>query len=300
MSTTAAPAKSAGILARPEARALPRSGSRRSRACVRRGGLRGDQGPADRRRGRGFAHDALQCPALQVGDLPCGQPTAAKRSHGTRPRHVSAGNASSLDILIAGVRMQLAFFMKHHDSHQDAAQGSHRMVYHRALAKPRNKSKHLGAGLELSANVFRQCIEDGYLIDDDPDLMARMVIASQQVRLAMWMDGGCDRRAGPSSSMLRSGTCFGATAKIEHLPSALAAAGLKAATMTIALHELEDLCRRSRDAGVLFVRACGSSGAPGRLSLQGGPAPHVRASLGRYRKSPVATRCLAALISGSP
>ena len=49
----------------------------------------------------------------------------------------------------------------------------------------------LGTGLEQFAVLFRQGIEEGDFVDDDPELMARMVIACQQVRLAMWMDDGC-------------------------------------------------------------------------------------------------------------
>ncbi|MBW2547710.1 MAG: TetR/AcrR family transcriptional regulator [Deltaproteobacteria bacterium] len=84
----------------------------------------------------------------------------------------------------------------------------------------------LGAGLQLFADLFRQGIEDGYLIDDDPDLMARMVIASQQVRLGMWMDRGCqeapDRVADAALRHLLRSYC-----KTECLPSAMAAAGLE-------------------------------------------------------------------------
>ncbi|MBW2224179.1 MAG: hypothetical protein JRF54_08160, partial [Deltaproteobacteria bacterium] len=80
--------------------------------------------------------------------------------------------------------------------------------------------------LQLFADLFRQGIEDGYLIDDDPDLMARMVIASQQVRLGMWMDRGCqeapDRVADAALRHLLRSYC-----KTECLPSALAAAGLE-------------------------------------------------------------------------
>jgi AcrR family transcriptional regulator len=133
--------------------------------------------------------------------------------------------ASSLDILIAGVRMQLAFFMKHHDFTKMQLKEVTAWSTIELLRSP-EQIEALGAGLELSANVFRQCIEDGYLIDDDPDLMARMVIASQQVRLAMWMDGGCteepDRIVDAALRHLLRSYC-----EIEHLPSALAAAGLK-------------------------------------------------------------------------
>ena len=46
-------------------------------------------------------------------------------------------------------------------------------------------------GLQQFASLFRRGIDEGEFVDDDPELMARMVVACQQVRLAMWMDGGC-------------------------------------------------------------------------------------------------------------
>ncbi|MBW2159743.1 MAG: TetR/AcrR family transcriptional regulator, partial [Deltaproteobacteria bacterium] len=99
-------------------------------------------------------------------------------------------DASSLDTLIAGTRMQLAFFMDHRDFTKMQLQEVTAWSTIELLRSP-EQIEALGAGLELSAGLFRQCITDGYLIDDDPELMARMLIASQQVRLAMWMDRGC-------------------------------------------------------------------------------------------------------------
>jgi len=87
----------------------------------------------------------------------------------------------------------------------------------------------LGAGLQLLADMFRRCIADGYLIDDDPELMARIVIASQQVRLATWMDRGAKEDPEQVTNqairhMLRS------YCKPEQLVSVLESAGLKEAS----------------------------------------------------------------------
>ena len=65
------------------------------------------------------------------------------------------------------------------------------------------------------------------IVDDDPELMARMVIACQQVRLAMWMDGGCN--AAPdvvTDASLRH--LLRSYCRPERLPAALSAAGLEA------------------------------------------------------------------------
>jgi AcrR family transcriptional regulator len=134
-------------------------------------------------------------------------------------------DASSLDTLIAGTRMQLAFFMDHRDFTKMQLKEVTAWSTIELLRSP-EQIEALGVGLELSAGLFRQCITDGYLIDDDPELMARMLIASQQVRLAMWMDRGCKEDPdciveGALRHLLRS------YCRIEHLPSALAAAGLE-------------------------------------------------------------------------
>jgi AcrR family transcriptional regulator len=134
-------------------------------------------------------------------------------------------DATSLETLIAATRMQLAFFMRHRDFTKMQLKEVTAWSTIELLRSP-EQIEALGAGLDLSANLFRQGIKDGYLIDDDPELMARMVIASQQVRLAMWMDRGCkehpDRVADAALRHLLRSYC-----KTEHLASALAAAGLE-------------------------------------------------------------------------
>jgi AcrR family transcriptional regulator len=132
---------------------------------------------------------------------------------------------SSLDTLIAGTRMQLGFFMDRRDFTKMQLKEVTAWSTIGLLRSP-EQVEALGAGLQLFSDLFRQGITDGYLIDDDPELMARMVIASQQVRLAMWMDGGCkedpDRVADAALRHLLRSYC-----KIEHLASALEAAGLE-------------------------------------------------------------------------
>ena len=134
-------------------------------------------------------------------------------------------DATSLETLVAATRMQLAFFMRHRDFTKMQLKEVTAWSTIELLRSP-EQIEALGAGLDLSASLFRQGIKDGYLIDDDPELMARMVIASQQVRLAMWMDRGCnedpDRVADAALRHLLRSYC-----KTEHLASALAAAGLE-------------------------------------------------------------------------
>ena len=140
---------------------------------------------------------------------------------------VLQANMSSLDILIAGTRLQLAFFMERRDFTKMQLKEVTAWSTIELLRSP-EQVEALGVGLDLTASVLRQCIEDGYFIDDDPELMARMMIATQQVRLAMWMDRGCeeapDRVVDAALRHLLRSYC-----KAEHLASALEAAGLGSA-----------------------------------------------------------------------
>ena len=98
--------------------------------------------------------------------------------------------ASALETLIAGTRMQLDFFMQHRDYTKMQLKEVTAWSSIELLQSPEQVAG-LGTGLEQFAVLFRQGIEEGDFVDDDPELMARMVIACQQVRLAMWMDDGC-------------------------------------------------------------------------------------------------------------
>lgn len=133
-------------------------------------------------------------------------------------------DAPSIEMLIAGTRMQLAFFMKRRDFLRMQLKEVTAWSTIELLRSP-EQVEALGAGLQLLADMLRRCIEDGYLIDDDPELMARIVIASQQVRLAMWMDRGAKEDPqrvtdGAIRHMLRS------YCKPERLALVLESAGL--------------------------------------------------------------------------
>lgn len=45
-------------------------------------------------------------------------------------------------------------------------------------------------GLELTTNVFRAAIAEGSAIGDDPEVMARLLIATHQVMLVCWVQNG--------------------------------------------------------------------------------------------------------------
>jgi AcrR family transcriptional regulator len=94
-----------------------------------------------------------------------------------------------LEQLVAGTRAQLRFFMQRRDFTRMQLKEVTAWSTVELLRSP-EQVEALGAGLELFADLFRRGIHEGYFIDDDPELMARMVIATQQVRLALWMNRG--------------------------------------------------------------------------------------------------------------
>lgn len=134
-------------------------------------------------------------------------------------------DAASIEMLIAGMRMQLSFFMKRRDFLRMQLKEVTAWSTIELLRSP-EQVEALGAGLELFSNMFQRCIDDGYLVDDDPELMSRIAIASQQVRLAMWMDRGATDDPGAISDaavrhVLR---CY---CRRERLDEVLALAGLR-------------------------------------------------------------------------
>jgi len=132
---------------------------------------------------------------------------------------------STLEILIAGTRMQLAFFMKRRDFTKMQLKEVTAWSTIGLLRSP-EQVEALRAGLDLFADLFRRGIEEGYFVDDDAELMARTAIASQQVRLAMWMDRGCKEDPHEvADAALRH--LLRANCRTEHLASALEAAGLE-------------------------------------------------------------------------
>jgi hypothetical protein len=121
--------------------------------------------------------------------------------------------------------MQLGFFMTRRDFTKMQLKEVTAWSTIELLRSP-EQVEALGVGLKLFGELLRRCIEDGFLVDDDPELMARMIIASQQVRLAMWMDRGCkedpERVSDAALRHLLRSYC-----KAEKLTTALHVAGLE-------------------------------------------------------------------------
>ena len=124
-----------------------------------------------------------------------------------------------LEQLIAGTRTQLRFFMERRDFTRMQLKEVTAWSTVELLRSP-EQIEALGAGLALFADLFRRGIEEGVFVDEDPELMARMAIATQQVRLALWMNLGAeepmDQVADAAIRHLLRSYC-----RPEHLGSAL-------------------------------------------------------------------------------
>lgn len=134
--------------------------------------------------------------------------------------------ASALETLIAGTRMQLCFLMEHRDYTKMQLKEVTAWSTVELLRSP-EQIEGLGMGLARFASLFGEGIEEGYFVADDPELMARMVIACQQVRLAMWMDHGC-KEAPESVADAALRHLLRSYCKPQHLEAALRMAGLEA------------------------------------------------------------------------
>lgn len=135
--------------------------------------------------------------------------------------------ATSLETLVEGTRMQLHFFMEHRDFTRMQLKEVTAWSTLELLRSP-EQVEAFGAGLKLFSELFRQGIKDGYFVDEDPELMARMAIACEQARLAMWIDRGAreptERVVDAAIRHLLRSYC-----RTEQLASALEAAGLREA-----------------------------------------------------------------------
>ena len=91
--------------------------------------------------------------------------------------------------LIEGMRLQLLFLMRYPDYLRMQLKEVSAWSTLELLKSP-EQIDALGIGMELITQMFAQCIKEGVFIDDDPELMTKTTLASQQVRLALWMERG--------------------------------------------------------------------------------------------------------------
>jgi AcrR family transcriptional regulator len=104
----------------------------------------------------------------------------------TRTAAVEAQTA--LESLKHGLRAYIIYLLEHPDYLQ-----IHLREHAWGLGPTRASAEQLAAwreGLELEAQVLAVAIEDGLVIDEDPERLARCVTAVHQVQLWDWVEGG--------------------------------------------------------------------------------------------------------------
>jgi AcrR family transcriptional regulator len=95
----------------------------------------------------------------------------------------------AIDTLVTGFRAQLLFFMEHPDFLRMQLKDVTAWSATELLRSP-EQVEAMAVGNQLFMTVFEAAMRDGYLIEDDPELMVRTAIAAQQVRLGLWMERG--------------------------------------------------------------------------------------------------------------
>lgn len=125
---------------------------------------------------------------------------------------------SALEKLLAGVRAYVEYFIEHPDFlrmelNEGLAWGAD------TEARGGKRSRARRQGLELMKRSVANCVDEGSFVDADPELVARMMIAMQQVQLAYWLEGGMartqDEVAGDVSAQVKRSFCSPAVLAAE-------------------------------------------------------------------------------------
>jgi len=98
--------------------------------------------------------------------------------------------ADPLEALLAGIRGYTAYFLEHPDFLRMHLQEGMTWGTSDAGADSRERTAAWMRGIDMLALAIGRCIEAGRFHDGEPRLLARMMIAMQQVQLAHWVESG--------------------------------------------------------------------------------------------------------------
>ena len=93
---------------------------------------------------------------------------------------------------LASITATVRYFLEHPDYlrmelNEGLAWGSE------TEARGRERTRAHGDGLELLKAAFARCVDDGSFVAGEPELMARLAIATMQLHLGHWLRGGMVR-----------------------------------------------------------------------------------------------------------
>jgi AcrR family transcriptional regulator len=100
------------------------------------------------------------------------------------------GIRDPLEALLAGVRGYVGYFLEHPDFLRMNLQGGITWGTESAGAESRERTEAWKRGVAMLSFAIGRCVEAGALQAGDPKLLARMMIAMQQVQLAHWIESG--------------------------------------------------------------------------------------------------------------
>jgi len=132
-----------------------------------------------------------------------GKPDVMRAVHATRNREILAASAAAAgaadgpaEMLLAAVGAYVDFFVGHPDYLRIHLHGGHAWALAGA-GKPSPSQAHAWEeGFDLYAGIFERGIDAGVLHAGPPRLLARMMIAMQQVQLADWVERGMQQDPG--------------------------------------------------------------------------------------------------------
>jgi AcrR family transcriptional regulator len=102
----------------------------------------------------------------------------------------SAAQADPLLAMLAGLRAVTVYFLEHPDFLRMRLHGGYTWGTEASAAGDLGRSEAWRAAIDMLESACRRLIADGVLVERDPGLMARLMVAMQQVELAHWLQGG--------------------------------------------------------------------------------------------------------------
>lgn len=103
------------------------------------------------------------------------------------------GLEDPLELLLAGVRGYLGYFLTHPDFLRMHLREGFTWGTEQSGAESSSRTDAWKTGIKILAGSIERCIEAEIFHPGDPEVLARMMIAMHQVQLAHWVEGGMKR-----------------------------------------------------------------------------------------------------------
>jgi AcrR family transcriptional regulator len=116
------------------------------------------------------------------------------------------GGASTFDFLVAGLRGYIRYFLDHPDYLRMHLREGYAWSGEHA-APTRERAAAWTEGLEMLTTLIERGRSDGDFVCGEPAVEARMLIATQQVQLAAWVEQGMVRPAADVLADVESYVC---------------------------------------------------------------------------------------------